>query len=210
MSEENKEEIKEEKPVSEPSKEAAETPKEATETKTSASLETEKSVEKLVEKLVEKPAEGKPKPKATIKPKAKPVAQASGEDQKKVRELFTGRRKVSISRAKLLKGSGKITVNKKPIEEYFSKKGDVYKVFQPLILVGVGKDFDVFANVKGGGSTGQAEAVRLSISRALKEMDIEYHKKLREAGMLTRDSRMVERKKYGLHKARRASQFSKR
>lgn len=145
-------------------------------------------------------------------PEAKPAPEAAAKKSKKAAtaELHTGRRKVSISRVKLIQGSGKVFVNKKPVDVFFSKKGDVNKVLQPLNLLGVEAQFDIHANVKGGGTSGQAEAVRLGISRGLKKLDEAYHRKLREAGFLTRDSRMVERKKYGLHKARRASQFSKR
>ena len=157
-----------------------------------------------------------PAPAAEAAPEAAPVAETAPKPAAKKTgkapsaELFTGRRKVSISRVKLTQGSGKIFVNKKPVDVFFSKKGDVNKVLQPLNLLGVEGQFDVHANVKGGGTSGQAEAVRLGISRGLDKLDEAYHKKLREAGFLTRDSRMVERKKYGLHKARRASQFSKR
>jgi|GEM_PF-328427 len=127
-----------------------------------------------------------------------------------VKIMFTGRRKESVSRAKLVKGKGEITINGKALNEYFKRSVDQFKVRQPLVLLGLDKEFDVFANVHGGGTTGQAEAIRLSISRSLDKMNPDHHKKLKEQSLLTRDSRMVERKKYGLHKARRASQFSKR
>ena len=150
------------------------------------------------------PAQEGAAPEAAAKPAPQKASKASGA------KLYTGRRKLSISRVKLIQGSGKVFVNKKPVDQFFSKKGDINKVLQPLNLLGVEAQFDVHANVKGGGTSGQAEAVRLGISRGLKLLDDAYHKKLREAGFLTRDSRMVERKKYGLHKARRATQFSKR
>jgi len=126
------------------------------------------------------------------------------------RIMFTGRRKESVSRTKLVKGTGEVTINGKKLTEYFKRSVDQYKVKQPLVLLGLEKDFDIHANVYGGGTTGQSEAIRLSISRSLQKINPEYHKKLKEYSLLTRDSRMVERKKYGLHKARRASQFSKR
>jgi len=151
-------------------------------------------------------AEAKPAPKKV--PFTKPEPKTSSE--KRVGEIFVGRRKVAIARIKLVKGSGVITVNKKPLEEFFKKPADVRKVRQPLELTGLIKEYDVKVNVQGGGNTGQAEATRMSIARALDIASPEHHKQLRDAGFLTRDSRMVERKKYGLHKARRASQFSKR
>jgi len=135
---------------------------------------------------------------------------ASGKKAFDRNELKIGRRKVAISRTKMVKGSGVITINKKPLEQYFTKNTDQNKIKQPLIILGLEKEYDIHANVRGGGSTGQAEAVRMAVARCLKEVSPEYQKKMREAGFLTRDSRMVERKKYGLHKARRASQFSKR
>ncbi|MES0490831.1 MAG: 30S ribosomal protein S9 [Leptospirales bacterium] len=138
----------------------------------------------------------------------KPEPKTSSE--KRVGEIFTGRRKNAVARVKMVKGSGIITVNKKPLEEFFKKPADVRKVRQPLELTGFTKTYDIKINVHGGGNTGQAEAARMGISRSLDEASPEHHKQLRDAGFLTRDSRMVERKKYGLHKARRASQFSKR
>lgn len=147
------------------------------------------------------------KPKAAPKPTtAAPKIAKGGKDAK----MYTGRRKTSISRVKLTKGEGEFVVNRKPVDKFFSKESDVSKALQPLKLLGIEKDYNILATVKGGGTTGQAEAIRMGLSRSLKEMSDEFHKKLREAGFLTRDSRMVERKKYGLHKARRASQFSKR
>ncbi len=148
----------------------------------------------------------------TEKPKAAPQAakKKAASEKKGNEKLHTGRRKKSISRVKITKGQGSITVNKKPVEQFFSKSSDVNKVIQPLKLLGIEKEYDVLATVKGGGTTGQAEAIRMGLARSLKEFNEEFHKKLREAGYLTRDSRMVERKKYGLHKARRATQFSKR
>ena len=123
----------------------------------------------------------------------------------------TGRRKSSVARVRLIPGTGKITVNKKDLDEYFGMEIVKREVRRPLELVGAEGKFDVVATVEGGGFTGQAGALRHGISRALVEADKEaYRATLKAAGFLTRDPRMKERKKYGLKKARRASQFSKR
>lgn len=122
----------------------------------------------------------------------------------------TGRRKSSVARVYLVPGSGKITINKEDIDKYFGLETLKVVVRQPLELTGTLDKFDVLVNVKGGGYTGQAGAIRHGISRALLEVDEEYRPALKKAGFLTRDPRMKERKKYGLKKARRAPQFSKR
>ena len=123
----------------------------------------------------------------------------------------TGRRKSSVARVRLIPGTGKITVNKKDLDDYFGMEIVKREVRRPLGLVGAEGKFDVVATVAGGGFTGQAGALRHGISRALCEADKEaYRATLKAAGFLTRDPRMKERKKYGLKKARRASQFSKR
>ena len=123
----------------------------------------------------------------------------------------TGRRKSSVARVRLIPGTGKITVNKKPLEEYFGMEIVKREVKRPFEIAGCEGKYDVIATVQGGGYTGQAGALRHGISRALCEADREaYRLALKAAGFLTRDSRMKERKKYGLKKARRASQFSKR
>ena len=123
----------------------------------------------------------------------------------------TGRRKSSVARVRLIPGTGKITVNKKDLDDYFGMEIVKREVRRPLELVGAEGKFDVVATVVGGGFTGQAGALRHGISRALCEADKEaYRATLKAAGFLTRDPRMKERKKYGLKKARRASQFSKR
>lgn len=129
---------------------------------------------------------------------------------RKLGDLFTGRRKTSIARVKLVKGSGKITVNSKPIEVYFPRADLRMLVTKPLLVTENVSNYDVSVNVSGGGISGQAGAVSLGIARALDAIDNSVHPALRSAHLLTRDSRAVERKKYGLHKARRASQFSKR
>ena len=123
----------------------------------------------------------------------------------------TGRRKSSVARVYLVPGTGKITINKRDIDEYFGL--DTLKVIvrQPLVATETSDKFDVLVNVKGGGYTGQAGAIRHGISRALLQVDSEeYRPSLKKAGFLTRDPRMKERKKYGLKAARRAPQFSKR
>ena len=123
----------------------------------------------------------------------------------------TGRRKSSVARVRLIPGTGKITVNKKDLDDYFGMEIVKREVRRPLELVGAEGKFDVVATVAGGGFTGQAGALRHGISRALCEADKEAYRATRKAaGFLTRDPRMKERKKYGLKKARRASQFSKR
>lgn len=122
----------------------------------------------------------------------------------------TGRRKTSVARVYLIPGTGKITINKRDIDNYFGLDTLKMTVRQPLELTGTTDKFDVKVNVKGGGYTGQAGAIRHGISRALLEADPDYRPALKKAGFLTRDPRMKERKKYGLKKARRAPQFSKR
>ena len=122
----------------------------------------------------------------------------------------TGRRKKSIARVYLVPGTGKITINKRNIDEYFGLETLKVIVRQPLALTETEGKFDVIVNVRGGGYTGQAGAIRHGLSRALLEADAEYRPVLKAAGFLTRDPRMKERKKYGLKAARRAPQFSKR
>lgn len=122
----------------------------------------------------------------------------------------TGRRKSSVARVRLVPGTGKITINKRELGEYFGRQTLELIVRQPLNLVGVVSQYDIVADVAGGGPSGQAGAVRHGISRALLEVDGEFRQSLKKAGFLTRDPRMKERKKYGLKKARKASQFSKR
>ena len=122
----------------------------------------------------------------------------------------TGRRKQSIARVRLVEGSGKITVNGKDLDEYFGLETLKVIVKQPLTVTNTTAKYDVISTVKGGGYTGQAGAIRHGIARALNEADIEYRPILKSNGFLTRDPRMKERKKYGLKKARKAPQFSKR
>ena len=122
----------------------------------------------------------------------------------------TGRRKSSVARVYLVPGTGKVTINKKDMDEYFGLETLKIIVRQPLEATNVADKFDVIVNVKGGGFTGQAGAIRHGIARALNKYDLDLRPTLKKAGYLTRDPRMKERKKYGLKKARRAPQFSKR
>lgn len=122
----------------------------------------------------------------------------------------TGRRKSSVARVYLMPGSGKITINKKDMDDYFGLETLKIIVRQPLEATNMADKFDILVNVKGGGFTGQAGAIRHGIARALNRYDLDLRPTLKKAGFLTRDPRMKERKKYGLKKARRASQFSKR
>ncbi|MEF9934411.1 MAG: 30S ribosomal protein S9 [Clostridium sp.] len=128
----------------------------------------------------------------------------------RVQYYGTGRRKTSVARVRLVPGDGKIVINKRDIENYFGLETLKVIVKQPLNLTGTLDKYDVLVNVHGGGYTGQAGAIRHGISRALVQSDADIKPVLKRAGYLTRDPRMVERKKYGLKKARRASQFSKR
>ena len=122
----------------------------------------------------------------------------------------TGRRKSSIARVRLVEGSGKITINGKDIDAFFGLETLKVIVRQPLTVTNTTAKYDVVANVKGGGFTGQAGAIRHGIARALNEANSEFRPALKTNGFLTRDPRMKERKKYGLKKARKAPQFSKR
>ena len=122
----------------------------------------------------------------------------------------TGRRKSSIARVRIVEGSGKITINGKDIEEFFGLETLKVIARQPLTVTNTTSKYDVIATVKGGGFTGQAGAIRHGIARALNEANSEFRPALKSNGFLTRDPRMKERKKYGLKKARKAPQFSKR
>ena len=122
----------------------------------------------------------------------------------------TGRRKKSIARVYIMPGTGKITINKRDIDEYFGLETLKVIVRQPLVATENTDKFDVLVNVRGGGTTGQAGAIRHGIARALLKADADYRPTLKSAGYLVRDPRMKERKKYGLKAARRAPQFSKR
>ncbi len=128
----------------------------------------------------------------------------------KAKYYGTGRRKSSIARVYLVPGTGKVTINKREMDNYFGLDTLKLIVRQPLVITETQDKFDVMVNVKGGGFTGQAGAIRHGISRALLQADADYRPALKKAGFLTRDPRMKERKKYGLKAARRAPQFSKR
>ncbi|MEW8994209.1 30S ribosomal protein S9 [Clostridium sp.] len=128
----------------------------------------------------------------------------------KVQHFGTGRRKKSVARVRLVPGEGKVVINKRDMDNYFGLDTLKFIVNQPLVLTGTKDKFDVLVNVHGGGYTGQAGAIRHGVSRALLKADESLRAELKKAGFLTRDPRMKERKKYGLKKARRASQFSKR
>lgn len=129
---------------------------------------------------------------------AKPLAQT------------VGRRKESVVRVRLWEGSGRVTLNGRQLEDYFPTMATRMRVMEPLQLTSTQGRFDVDATLEGGGVNGQADALRLGIARALVDYDIEMRPSLKKAGLLTRDARAVERKKYGLRKARRAVQYTKR
>jgi len=131
-------------------------------------------------------------------------------DPKALRTYGTGRRKDAVARVWVSRGSGKVVVNGLEMSEYFGRPVLRMIINQPFATLNAVGNFDVLCTVKGGGLSGQAGAIRLGISRALNEYDTEYHKALRQGGFLTRDARVVERKKYGKAKARRSFQFSKR
>ncbi|MCS7238040.1 MAG: 30S ribosomal protein S9 [Thermoguttaceae bacterium] len=124
--------------------------------------------------------------------------------------VATGRRKTAVARVRMRPGSGNVTINGRPLEDYFPSRYHQIAVTKPLDLVGRRQLFDLVIRVDGGGLTGQAEACTLGVARALKLYDPSLYSVLREAGFLTRDARKKERKKYGLHGARRGTQFSKR
>lgn len=143
----------------------------------------------------------------TTKTAAKPAKKKSGP----VYYWGTGRRKEAVARVRLTPGTGKFIINKKrDLVEYFGRETLVRTIKQPLIAIGVEEKFDVLANITGGGMSGQAGALRHGIARALLEADDTVRGELKKAGFLTRDPRMTERKKYGLKKARKRPQFSKR
>lgn len=128
----------------------------------------------------------------------------------KVQYMGTGRRKKSVARVRLVPGSGIVTINKREIENYFGLETLRMTVYQPLVLTDTKDSYDVLVNVHGGGLSGQAGAIRHGITRALLKADISLRGELKKAGFVTRDPRMKERKKYGLKKARKSPQFSKR
>lgn len=130
--------------------------------------------------------------------------------KKESAKIYVGRRKRSVARVRLLTGKGKVIINKRPMEEYFAREFYGIHASEPLKLAEKDSKYDVHVNVRGGGLTGQAGAIRMGIARALQGEDESLRSILKKAGMLTRDSREVERKKYGRKKARKSFQFSKR
>lgn len=124
--------------------------------------------------------------------------------------MGTGRRKTSVARIRVREGNGQLTINGRPLDDYFRVDRDRQDVLAPLVAADCEGKVDVWVRVKGGGTTGQAGAIVLGIARALQVMDASLHQKLSDGGFLTRDGRMVERKKYGFKKARKSFQFSKR
>ena len=135
---------------------------------------------------------------------------ATKNTKKKLQFWGTGRRKKAVARVRIMPGSGTFQINKRSLDDYFGLDTLKLIVNQPLVLTNTADKFDVFVNVKGGGLSGQAGAIRHGIARALVIADANLKTELKKAGFLTRDPRMKERKKYGLKKARRAPQFSKR
>ena len=147
-----------------------------------------------------------PETSAAAEPAEKPATpRVTGETAQTV-----GRRKEAVVRVRLVAGTGKFLLNGKTLEEYFPNKVHQQLIREPLVILEKPEAFDIRANLKGGGITGQAGALRLAIARALIEIDIEDRPALKKAGFLTRDPRVKERKKYGLKKARKAPQYSKR
>ncbi len=151
----------------------------------------------------------------TDNPAAGPAPQPSAKPAKKGPDKGgyywgTGRRKSAVARVRIKPGDGKLLINKRELSDYFTREQDRKAVLAPLAAVEVEKSFDVFVNVRGGGTSGQSGAALLGIARALKNYDENYIQPLRDGGHLTRDSRMVERKKPGQRGARRKFQFSKR
>jgi small subunit ribosomal protein S9 len=130
--------------------------------------------------------------------------------ERKVEYWGTGKRKTAVARVRLLPGEGKYLVNRKPLDEYFGRETVRMIVQQPLTLTQTQSQYNVIANVHGGGNSAQASAIRHGITRALLEVDPALRPTLKKAGFITRDSREVERKKYGKHKARKRPQYSKR
>lgn len=128
----------------------------------------------------------------------------------KVQYWGTGRRKEAVARVRLIPGTGRIIVNRRSVEEYFPVRTMQAQVIQPLVITATVDKYDVIANVRGGGISGQAGAIRHGIARALLKVDGSLRRTLKKAGLLTRDPRAKERRKYGLKKARKAPQFSKR
>jgi small subunit ribosomal protein S9 len=158
------------------------------------------------------PAPAAASPAAVATPPAAPASTAAPTRARRAGDLIqtVGRRKEAIVRVRLVPGTGKFALNGRDLENYFPSKVHQQLVREPLVLTERAENFDVFANLRGGGTTGQAGALRLGIARALVELDGEHRPALKKAGFLKRDARATERKKYGLKKARKAPQYSKR
>ncbi|HAX81777.1 MAG TPA: 30S ribosomal protein S9 [Actinobacteria bacterium] len=124
--------------------------------------------------------------------------------------MTVGRRKTSVVRVRLREGTGKVVLNGRALEDYFPTMANRLRVLEPMKVAGVEGQFDIEAKLEGGGVTGQVDGIRLAIARALIDNDLTLRPALKKAGLLTRDARAVERKKYGLRKARRAPQYTKR
>lgn len=157
----------------------------------------------------ESPVEPTPRRKVILKKTTEEVKKQVRR-QRKPTDQFVGRRKTSVARVSLRPGTGKVIINNRELNDYFTRADLRSMVLQPLVVTERVSQTDVYANVYGGGITGQAQAIALGIARSIDQSDSAQHSKLKSAGLLTRDPRMVERKKYGFHKARRATQFSKR
>jgi len=163
----------------------------------------------VTEALTPSPAAFAPVAEST--PAATATAPTGGRARRPGSQIQTvGRRKEAIVRVRLVPGTGKFTLNGRELANYFPSKVHQQLVREPLVMTERAETFDVFANLRGGGFTGQAGALRLAIARALVELDLEHRPALKKAGFLTRDARATERKKYGLKKARKAPQYSKR
>jgi small subunit ribosomal protein S9 len=164
------------------------------------------------ESAVPEPATPRPSPVAIAETTAAPAPTATARARRSARGLIqtVGRRKEAIVRVRLIPGTGTIVCNGRAFEHYFPSKVHQQLIKDPLVLTERVESVDVHANLRGGGTTGQAGGLRLAIARALCELDIEHRPALKKAGFLTRDARATERKKYGLKKARKAPQYSKR
>jgi small subunit ribosomal protein S9 len=173
---------------------------------------TEMIPEPAEESAVPEPAAPRPSPVALAETAATPAPTATARARRAARGLIqtVGRRKEAIVRVRLTPGTGTIVCNGRAFEHYFPSKVHQQLIKDPLVLTERVESVDVHANLRGGGTTGQAGALRLAIARALCDLDIEHRPALKKAGFLTRDARATERKKYGLKKARKAPQYSKR
>lgn len=148
--------------------------------------------------------------KTIIKPETIKPSSGNKIRERKMGDFFIGRRKTAIAQIRLQKGDGQIIINKRPFETYFSAKHMQQKVLHPFIITKSESTYDMHVTVKGSGLSAQSEAIRTALSRCLDQFYPDFHTEIKKLGYLTMDSRRVERKKYGLKKARKGSQFSKR